>query len=694
MIPVSRRMKELASDLAEFAYTDEGSRLLGRMQTLFQLAVDELPSAPTPVPDGLRPIGIWEPENIGTDYRFVRPAEPREQASLWANVGAIAPKGRRKRVVLIGESVARGFFFDPHFNPAMALQQMLRQASGDQDLEVVDLARTDLTMAHLLELAAAAVQLGPDAVVVLAGNNWQPTVGLQPAQFRELSDRLRQGDWADVKTHLEGLLRERTQAAIHSLCALAQAHHFRLIFALPEFNLVDWRTDPVSPPLLGSAETANWHAIRAEAEAAIASEDVARAEAMGLQLIALDKGTTAAGFNLVAAAKLKAGAVSEARRHLEAARDTAICWPNGQESPRCFTAVQETVRKEATKSQFFLVDLPRVLQGYLRGGLPDRRAFFDYCHFNVAGIHVAMAAVAQVALAAVYKIRRSPEDFYVHRLAVDPRIEGEAHFLAAIHNANWGQRPELVRMHCDRALELAPSLHGMLRLFLDSHIRRVPSSLCRSFDELCQLGGTSAVSLLFDSAQPTAVNFLNPTLIHAITDALSEQKAQPPSDQLTTANLLREEHGIDSWGVELLNRTYSDDSYLTPLNQSSRAYYRASGPISRFKMVCKEPEAVRLRLTCRTRSDSCEGCVAIRIRGRDVGEGSLSRSWTTSAFVIPPELLSPGINILEIHWPAPKWDLPAWKERVAGELETAKGADVCPVYGEVHSLVASACPAS
>lgn len=686
-------MKELASTLAESAHTEEGDRILGQMRTLFLLAGDELPSVCTPMPDGPRPIGIWEPEKCGAEYRFVRPAEPRERASLWANVGAIEPKGPRKRIVLIGESVARGFFFDPHFNPAMALQHVIREASGDQDLEVVDLGRTDLTVDGLLELAADAVQLAPDVIVVLAGNNWQPTVGLRLAQFGELSERLRNGGWSDVKKHLEEILRVRVQATIRSLCALAESHRFKLIFVLPEFNLLSWRTHAISPPLLHSTETENWHTLLAKAEAAISSGDMTQAEAIGLELIALDKGTTAAGFNYVAEAKLKTGAIAEARRSLEAARDSSICWPTGLESPRCFTSVQEVVRKEATKNPFFLIDLPRIFQGYLQGGLPDHRVFLDYCHFNVDGTHIAMAAVAQVALAALYRLRRSPDDLKNYKLNVDPRIEGQAHFLAAIHNANWGQCAELVRMHCDRALELAPSLHGMLSLFLDSHIRRLPSSLCQSFEELCQLGGKSVVSLLFDSAQPTAVSFLNPTLIRAVRDAVDSHQTQASSSCREIAEaLLSDEHGVDGCEVNLLTAVYSYDSYLQPLNQSGRAYYRASGPISRFKLVSKKPDVLRLRLTCRQRSDSSQRPIVIRIGGRDVGEALLTQTWASFAFIIPSEVLSPGINILEIHWPVPTWNLEVWKEKVASDLEFARGAEVCPVYGDIHSLFAIALP--
>jgi hypothetical protein len=51
----------------------------------------------------------------------------------WANLGRIEPKeAGRARVVLIGESVARGYLYDPQFTPAMALEMMLEPYFGKE----------------------------------------------------------------------------------------------------------------------------------------------------------------------------------------------------------------------------------------------------------------------------------------------------------------------------------------------------------------------------------------------------------------------------------------------------------------------------------------------------------------------------------------------------------------------------------
>jgi hypothetical protein len=49
---------------------------------------------------------------------------------------------------LIGESVARGYLYDPQFTPAMALEAILQAQLGHNAVEVIDLARTDLLLGH------------------------------------------------------------------------------------------------------------------------------------------------------------------------------------------------------------------------------------------------------------------------------------------------------------------------------------------------------------------------------------------------------------------------------------------------------------------------------------------------------------------------------------------------------------------
>jgi hypothetical protein len=689
---ISQRQKMLADLTAESCVASEQSlRLFKLFSQLLDASVSDA-SSPSPrhnrvvVPDAPRRIGIWEPKLSGTEYCFVRAPEPAEPATLWANLRVIAPKGQRKRVVLVGESVARGFFFDPHFNSSKVLEHLLRETSGDRELEVIDLARTNLLLDPLQQLTAAAVHLRPDVVVVLAGNNWEPMSDLTPLEFQELAATVRAGGWADVKRHLENVLSQRVRLAMDTFVQIAQKGRFTLVFALPEFNLADWCTDASDPPLLTPPAMAQWHSWRTAAEAALVAGALKDAETLGLQIVGLDQGTTAVGRNIIAESKRRMGLLAEARRHLESARDSAICWPRGPESPRCYSVIQQTIRKEAAKHQFALVDLPRVFQDHWQSGLPDRRMFMDYCHFTVEGTNIAMAAVAQVVLASLFKVRRSIRDIGRMQLPVDRKIEGEAHFLAAIHNGNWEQPADIVRYHCRRAIELSPAVTRMMSLFLDFHIRRVPTSLCKSFDELCQLQNPSVISLLFDPALPKGEKFLNQRLIEQVERAIHD----PDSALEPQANsLLAQEHAVDELDTDLLSKAYSTTSYYVTPGNTDHAYYRANHGRSVFSIVCKTPLVLQFDLTYRTRHSGGGQPVTVSVNGSEIAKLPASRSWTTAAPAAPAELLRSGFNSVEIDWPTPEWDLLAWKEQLADGLEAARVGGLAPICGEIHSFRAS-----
>src|SRR5215470_6295499 len=103
-------------------------------------------------------IGIWERKVENGKTCFVRRMEMMHDWQQWANVGRIEAKGDKPRVVLIGESVARGYLYDPMFSSSIALQMILDTQFGKGEVEVIDLARSNLSF-EVRELALSAVQL-------------------------------------------------------------------------------------------------------------------------------------------------------------------------------------------------------------------------------------------------------------------------------------------------------------------------------------------------------------------------------------------------------------------------------------------------------------------------------------------------------------------------------------------------------
>src|SRR5688572_7482424 len=129
------------------------------------------------VNDSSTPIGIWVPETLDGQQVFIRP-DPGRLGDDWSPRKTLAAKTAPlpRRVCLIGESTAAGFFYAPHLTPAKVLEDQLLQIKGTGAYEVIDLTKVDMpadgTAHDLVRVTVAALQLDPDVLVIFAGNNW------------------------------------------------------------------------------------------------------------------------------------------------------------------------------------------------------------------------------------------------------------------------------------------------------------------------------------------------------------------------------------------------------------------------------------------------------------------------------------------------------------------------------------------
>lgn len=695
MIRPPERLKAVAGRLAALLQTDEGSRFLKLVTQLAEPGPDTSPAgsavaaAPPATDEEAAParVGIWRSKTIDGEQVFVR-EQTGEPWHLWAHVPRIPSKRNRRRVVLVGESVARGYLYDPHFNPASALRDILRAVCGPDAIEVVDLARTDLGLAQLQRLIQESLALAPDVLLVFAGNNWFSELNFNAEEASEVAAILRAGgSWAGVRDYVESCLRSRVELFLETLGGAAESWGVPVVFLLPEFNLADWRTETDAPFLLDSDTTALWCRMREEAGRRLAEGNWEEAETLGRKLIELDGCTTPAGPNVLAEVRLRQGKADEAGKFLETARDVSVCWPFAK-SPRCFSAVQQTVRGKAAFHGIRLVDLPRGFAEHLGGDLPGRRLFLDYCHLSVEGIRVAMSLAAEALLPLLRYPARPWTELGRADLGVSPKVAGEAHFLAAVHNANWGQRREIIHHHCREAVRLYPEVTRMMKLFLDFNTRRAPSCLCRSFDELCYLQNPAAINLLFnDSAEK---KFLNTALMTELADALEGAGVQGRS---FVEALLRKEHAVGPRGVSLLDRAYSTVSFVSTITDTRPGFYKAPTTSSHFRLVCGDTShAVTFLLSLRVRGAAAGQVVSVWVNGVRVYELAATESWTTATFSAPATLLHPGLNHIEIRWPIPRWSCEEWKNRVAERFEAGEASDVVPIFGEIHSFRVSLAP--
>lgn len=677
-------LSRLTRRLSELLASDEGTLVLAQLQKLALLAAEQASQGDGRQPEQPGPpttIGVWTREGD----EWVRDPERREEWRYWAEVERIGPK-RGPRVVLLGESVARGYFYDPAVAPAAVLEAMLSGVRGLAGVEVLDLAATDLVPDDLVALAASLPELEPDAVVLFAGNNWH-RVAFQLRELDLLAEALRRDGYPGCRrVFLDDILVPRCRSAMTALAERIRPLGVPLVVLVPEFNLRDWRSEPsVLAPVLAAGANEAWMMARRRAEEALAAGELEEAARAAEELVTLDGGTSAVGQELLGAVLLGLGRTAEARSRLEGARD-AVCGLFVAHSPRCSEPVHRVLREGAATHGFALVDLPRVFEEYLDGGLPDRRLLLDYCHLTLEGMRVAMAATA-AELAPLLGAPAVPaSDLRATPVGVAPQDEAVAHFLAALHNAHYGQCPEILRHHCERAADLAPAGRELMLLYLDFQCRRAEQWMCASFEEACR----SPLVRRYLAATDARVmdKLADFALVDVVVGVLEERGIEVREN---VEALLREEHGR-AGRVDLLQDRYHARTFRERKGYSlglERGYYQALDVWSRFHLVLDGPRAVRLRLACRL-PHGPGGEVAVTLNGRRLAELPAEPAWRTFDVAVPPEATRAGLNQVELEWPLPRDGWAGELERAARNLERGIYPDALPVFGEVHALTASA----
>ena len=682
-----RQFKDMANRLAQSFESEEGERIL-RLVTQLSMTQNDAGAFTEELanPAGKIRVGTWEAVDDTKGRSFVR-VETGDPWFFWANVQKIPPKGPRRRIVLVGESVARGLLYDPQFNPALALQAMMNAACGASEIEVIDLARSDLSHKPLQNLVNSALHLKPDALVILAGNNWHPFGNPSNDELLDMASALRRaGSWRAIKELNESTLIAKATETLQALGKIVDEHRIPVVFVLPEFNLADWRTECDCPPLLNSNDTATWLTVRGEAEELLKGNQWEKAGALGHRLMELDEGTTPVGPNILAEVSSRRGDHEAARTFLEMARDAAVCLPF-RFSPRCFSVTQQTIRTHAAAHGVRVVDLPREFTRYLGGEAAGRSLFLDYCHLSLEGITISMALTAETLLQLLNYSPKPWRELAQVDMRVGPKVKAEAHFLAAVHNANWGQKIDIVRHHIGAALELDRDIARMMLLFLDFHVRPVPSSLCRSFAQLCDLKSMAAVTLL--SNDLANQKFLNPILVTAIVEGLEDVNIRT---RAALESLIIQEHAAKNRAVNLVHPLYSTGSYARPLVDQRPEFYQATVRNTTFPLVCDKPEPLNFALTLKVPDAAPEQTIFLRVNGTPLAEIPAIDRWTTKTLLAPANLLRLGLNEVEICWPMAVWSREEQREHIAECLEAGEpSVEITPIFGLIHSFRVSQC---
>lgn len=292
-----------------------------------------------------------------------------------------------------------------------------------------------------------------------------------------------------------------------------------------------------------------------------------------------------------------------------------------------------------------------------------------------------MALTAEKLLPLLKYPAQSSKELAQVDLNVSANVNAVAHLLAAVYNGNWGQKIDLVRYHLRKALEYDRGIAHMMQLFLDLHIRRVPSSISGSFEQLGEMPNMAAIIAFYSDF--IRDKFLNTNLITEIGAALEEAGIPTRSH---VERLIMKEHGVKNRPVNLASTLYSTRSYSRFLVDLRPEFYKATERNTTFLLVCDKPEPLNFSLTMKVPNVNAPQTISLRVNGTPVADIAATDRWTTSTCSAPAGLLHPGLNQVEISWPMPVWSDEKQKERVADCLEAGELVEIIPMFGLIHSF--------
>ncbi len=577
------------------------------------------------------------------------------------------------------------------FNLASALEGTLRAELGAAQVDVVDLARSDLTLDELRIVMGLSLALQPDILVVFAGNNWRPR--LVESDIPYVDTLIRREGVPAVKSFLD----TRTQQSVELLTRqvhtlLERRPDLSVIWVVPEFNLEDW-TDLISnPPQLTGEGNSRWSELDRRIQLLSPEPEVGLAEELAREMADLDGGTSSVPLRILAECRRSAGDLAGTRRYLELSRDAEGWDPSYSYSPRVSSSIQGALRGASSGARSSVVDLPQVLQRHFDGALPNRRVFLDYCHLTSEGIRVAASAIGSEVLALLTGKTVSAPTLLGKITSPSSKVEGMPHFLAAVHNAHFYQSYEVVHYWCARALQLWPDCAQIMTRFVDSQTRRVPQLACRSTMELYKLDEMGMLHYLLRGGAQR----LDAVLGDAIANSMQELGLDGAAD---LSGLRVSEHSIRSGPKELSDFYYSSAMASTSKrawttcslanNGGSRSLFASAyWETSKFIFFGESGRAVEFKLTCRLPASSLSsGAIAIAVNGSPIARAAVNHHWQTLRISIPGECVIDGVNEIVITWPSEAGDSDAALGRMADELIARQLPRFHRVFGEIHSLL-------
>ncbi len=624
-------------------------------------------------------VGIWRRNSDNNDSGYVIDEDRMDEMNFWARNMNIVPKSTKKRVVLIGESAARGYFYDPVYNPAMELENTLHEMAVNE-YEVIDLARTDLSYEMMINLINESAELNPDMVVLFAGNNWDVNDIWENHKF-EVSKVIREEGLNGLVQYCNEFLVRNVENLYSHLNNLFTCKEIPVIVIIPEFNLCDWKDPDIGVNWLMDGECSRWNLLFDITKTMMDAGDYkdcikmleteeSMHEYAGTKLwYSLAKSYNSLGMN------------DKAEQVYTKIKDITMIYPKIN-TPRAFSVVQEALKNAAVRYKGIqYIDMHDLF--YQEGSLIGREFFMDYCHLSLKGIRILMRSVAGVIL------NQDISETINREMNIDKKVESQAHFLAAIHNAHWGQEDEIIQYHLEKAIMEWPEIRDTMKEFIDFQCRTLPIWMSKQTEGY--IGGISEQGQRYLTENKGLL--LDRKLIDAIGNVLkSEELVQHILEVRNKA------YGLQRGTISLL----SSDYYVNALSQKEAqynwstipeklrryGYLTAYGEDTGFIFTTNQPVDIQSELIYRANIKSDEvKKVMISINQQEIGSYEITSDWQKLNLNISKEYIKEGINEINVQWPAVNDSMKEQREKIIDEIEKGITPEVVPIYGEIYKFV-------
>lgn len=676
--------------------------LLGRSETDEQSTmISNIPSSFNDE-NGFRAIGTWHPVQENDEITFKR----KEQADsvFWESTRQkiTLKKELDQRVCVIGESAAAGMFFTPYITPAKALENYLK-TDKKYTWEVIDLTRNCMNAGALLETCKSALQLQPDYIIIIAGNNWFSDIMIEHKgslyRRRDYATALEKGGMEAVIQTYQKKARELAKNVMDQIEKLALESSARFVFAIPALNYSSWeRRIPLH--WIGNEGTMEWYEYYKIATESLDNKEYEKALMAGKKMFEIDGGKNPTSNCILAKCYVALGDEEKAYNHYVLECDYSLLF----DEMTSFPAVPSFVRKEyghgnLSCPHIHFLDFENVLQEYYGSKILGTEVFVDYCHLNPDGFHIVMAPVAYLMLQKNESLNKEWISLAQNTSLskVEPVALAVSYFCAALYNSHLN-RPisndldvNKYSYFFQKAIDSDKSIIELMKLYVRGRSceKGLGFTLSKAGQNLFELMNSP---LDFPVAQEApGVDALT---IESICNTLERNGCDVEQllldYQFLYIQLLEE-------GIDLTEPAYVEwiNSHVKMSMDSENGtrrrlpYYKSWWPSSYFTLISNGKDSLEVRLTCRLSGDASglnNRNVKVAINGQEVKTVSVGTTWCKHNFVIPSYMVKRGFNRISVDWPIIYQN----ENKKLGEIikRYLKGLEVdfFPVLGEIHSF--------